>query len=330
MARKKIFGKIRCENNYFSSFFVLGIQKGRIVLPSVSSYFIKKGIKVGAKKLNLKEKDIGESRYVIDSFARKFSKLPKNCKVEQIQIEGIYAEWISNNQSEAGKVILYLHGGGYGYCSADTHRSLAARIMIESGVKVLLPEYRLAPEHPYPAAIEDTLTIHRWLLKQGYESSNIIFAGDSAGGGLSVAAALALRDQSETLPSAVICLSPWVDLTSSGESYIENKEKDPYLVKELVRKTAQAYAAEESLDNRLISPVFADLSGFPPLFIQVGSIEILLSDAKLLADKARKAGVEVHLKVWEGMWHVWQISNKLPEAKKAVKEIGDFVRLFSH
>jgi epsilon-lactone hydrolase len=298
-------------------------------LPSVSSYFIKKGIKVGAKKLNLKEKDIGESRHIIDSFAQKFSRLPKNCKVEHIQIEGIYAEWISNDQNVEGKVILYLHGGGYGYCSADTHRSLAARIMIESGVKVLLPEYRLAPEHPFPAAIEDTLTIYRWLLEQGYESSNIIFAGDSAGGGLSVSATLALRDLSESLPAALVCLSPWVDLTSSGVSYRENREKDPYLVEELVRKTAQAYAADESLDNRLISPVFADFSGFPPMFIQVGSIEILLSDAQLLANKAQQAGVEVHFKVWEGMWHVWQISNRLPEAKQAVKEIGDFVRQFS-
>ena len=295
-------------------------------MPSVTSYFIKKGIIVGAKKLNLEEMDIGESRQIIDSFARKFSRLPKNCKVDSIQIEGIYAEWISNYQTEEGKVILYLHGGGYGYCSADTHRSLAARIMIETGVKVLLPEYRLAPEHPFPAAIEDTLIIYRWLLKQGYQSSNIIFAGDSAGGGLSVAATLVLREQYEPLPAGLVCLSPWVDLTSSGESYSENSEKDPYLRSDLVRKTAQQYAAGVSLDNRLISPVYADFSGFPPMLIQVGSIEILLSDAQTLARKARHAGVEVNLTVWDGMWHVWQISNRLPEAKQARKEIGEFIK----
>lgn len=295
-------------------------------MPSISSYFFKKGIKAGAKKMKLEEKDIGESRQSIDSFARKFSRLPKNCKVEPVQIEGIYAEWITNNQSVEDKVIIYLHGGGYGYCSADTHRSLAASIMKEAGVKVLLPEYRLAPEHPFPAAIEDTITIYRWLLKQGYESSNIIFAGDSAGGGLSVAASLVLRDQYDPLPAALVCLSPWVDLTSSGESYRKNSEKDPYLRNDLVRKTAQQYAGAESLDNHLISPVFADLYGIPPIFIQVGSIEILLSDAEMLTTKARQAGVEVHFKVWEGMWHVWQISNRLPEAKQAVKEIGDFVK----
>ena len=295
-------------------------------MPSVTSYFIKKGIKVGSKKLNLEEKDIGESRQMIDTFARKFARLPKNCKIDSIQIEGIYAEWISNNQTEEGKVILYLHGGGYGYCSADTHRSLAARIMIEAGVKVLLPEYRLAPEHPFPAAIEDTLTIYRWLLMQGYQSSNIIFAGDSAGGGLSVAATLVLREQYEPLPAALVCLSPWVDLTSSGESFRENSEKDPYLRSNLVRKTAQQYAAGESLDNYLISPVFAEFYGFPPMFIQAGGIEILLSDAQMLAKKACHEGVEVHFKVWEGMWHVWQISNRLPEAKKATREIGEFIR----
>lgn len=295
-------------------------------MPSISSYFIKKGIKAGAKKLKLEEKEAGESRQVIDSFARKFSKLPNGCKVEQIKIEGIYAEWISNNQSVEDKVILYLHGGGYLYCSADTHRTLAARVMIESSVKVLLPEYRLAPEHPFPAAIEDTLTVYRWLLKQGYDSSNIIFAGDSAGGGLSVAATHVLRDQYEPLPAALLCLSPWVDLTSSGNSYRKNSKKDPYLRCDLVQKTAQAYAGDESLDNHLISPVFADLSEFPPLFIQAGSIEILLSDAQMLADKAHQAGVKVHFKVWEGMWHVWQISAGLPEANKAIKEIGNFVK----
>lgn len=295
-------------------------------MPSVSSYFFKKGIKAGARKLKLEEKEVVESRQIIDSFARKLSKIPKGCKVEQIKIEEMYAEWISNNQTLEGKVILYLHGGGYSYCSADTHRTLAANIMIESGVKVLLPEYRLAPENPFPAAIEDTITIYRWLLKQGYDSSNIIFAGDSAGGGLSVASTLVLRDQYDPLPAALVCLSPWVDLTSSGNSYRDNSKKDPYLRNHLVRKTAQQYAASESLDHHLISPVFADLSGFPPMFIQVGSIEILLSDAESLKDKARQSGVEVQFKVWEGMWHVWQISNKLPEAKKAVKEIGEFVR----
>jgi epsilon-lactone hydrolase len=296
-------------------------------LPSIRSIVLRKGIKFGVKRLKgMKELDVEERRKKINNVARRLSKLPANCRVEKIEIEGLYAEWISNEQNPVEKVILYLHGGAYGYCSADTHRSLAARIMRESGVKVLLPEYRLAPEHPFPAAIEDTIMIYKWLLKQGYHSSNIIFAGDSAGGGLSVASTLYLRNHNEPLPAGVVCLSPWVDLTSSGESYKQNKNKDPYLNVEGARATAIAYAGGMPLDHHLISPVFADFTGFPPLFIQVGSLEILRSDAETLALKARQSGVEVDIKVWNGMWHVWQASRKLQESRQAVKEIGRFVQ----
>ena len=296
-------------------------------MPSIRSYFLKKGIKIATNRLiGLEEKSMDERRSMLDSAARKWSKLPENCRVEPFQVEGMYAEWIMNNRSLADKVILYLHGGAYEYCSANTHRSLAARIMNEAGIRVLLPEYRLAPEHPFPAAIEDTVRIYRWLLNQGYSSENIIFAGDSSGGGLSVATTLLLRDQNEPLPAAVVCLSPWVDLTSSGESYKKNRDSDPYLKYDGVKEAAKLYAGDEPLNHRLISPVFDDFSGFPPLFIQVGSSEILLSDAEMLAQQAKRAGVQVSLKIWEGMWHVWQISWRLPEAKQAISEIGTFVK----
>lgn len=295
-------------------------------MPSIRSIVLKNGIKFGVKRLKgMKELEIDERRKKINKVAKRLSKLPTDCKVEHIEIEGIYAEWISNDQTLADQVILYLHGGAYGYCSADTHRSLAARIMREAGVKVLLPEYRLAPEYPFPAAIEDTIAIYRWLLNQGYHSSNIIFAGDSAGGGLSVASTLCLREQNEPLPAGVICLSPWVDLTSSGESYKQNKHKDPYLNVEGARAAAIAYAGGAPLDHPLISPVFADFTSFPPLLIQVGSLEILRSDAEALVQQARQSGVKVDMQVWNGMWHVWQASRKLKESRQAVKEIGRFV-----
>lgn len=296
-------------------------------MPSLRSHLLKRGIKFGVKRLSrLKSKGMAERRLALDNVAGKLTKLPPNCKIESAEIEGLYCEWISNDQTVDGKIILYLHGGAYVACSARTHRSLAARIMIESGVKVLLPEYRLAPEHPFPAAIEDAVSIYRWLLNQGYDPESIIFAGDSAGGGLSLATTLYLRDNSEPLPAALVLLSPWADLTSSGESYKKNKRKDPYLNIDGARKAALAYAGEEPLDHQLISPVFADYTGFPPLFIQVGSIEILLSDAETLAKKAREAGVDVTYKAWKGMWHVWQVSNKMPESKKAIKEIGRFIK----
>lgn len=296
-------------------------------MASFRSYFLKKGIKIATNQLKgLGEKGMDEKRKMLDTAAKRWSKLPKDCTVEPIQIEGMYAEWITNSQTLDDKVILYLHGGAYEYCSADTHRSLAARIMDESSIRVLLPEYRLAPEHPFPAAIEDTVRIYRWLLNQGYAPSHIIFAGDSSGGGLSVATTLLLRDQNEPLPAAVICLSPWVDLTSCGVSYQKNCDMDPYLRVAGVKEAALLYAGGEPLDHRLISPVFDEFSGFPPLFIQVGSCEILLSDAEMLAQQARHAGVHVSFKIWDGMWHVWQISRKLPEAKMAIKEIGEFIK----
>lgn len=301
-------------------------------MPSFRSYFFEKAIKVSVKrtvKKGLREKGIEEKRQMLDAAARRLEKLPKNCKVMPLEIEGLYAEWISSGSGSTleDNVILYLHGGGYALCSANTHRPLAARIGKSSGVKVLFPEYRLAPEHPFPAAIEDAVNVYRWLLRQGYAPSNIIFAGDSAGGGLSLATALVLRDQNEPLPAGIVCLSPWVDLTSSGESYRKNNGVDPYLNIKAVREAARIYAGHEPLDHPLISPIFADLTGLPPLFIQAGNHEILQSDAEILAARARNAGVTVTMKVWNGMWHVWQISgDALPEAKRAIKEIGQFVR----
>jgi monoterpene epsilon-lactone hydrolase len=296
-----------------------------IMMLSLRSYIIKRAIRVSAKKVV--GKGMEEKRQMLEKVAMKLAKLPKDCKVEPLQVEGMYAEWIFGEGSVSDKVILYLHGGAYGFCSANTHRPLAAGIAHASGVKALLVEYRLAPEHPFPAAIEDAVTSYRWLLNQGYKSTDIIFAGDSAGGGLSIATALVLRDQNEPLPAAIICLSPWVDLTSSGDSYARNSRVDPYLNLEGVKESAQMYVGDEPLDHPLISPVFADLIGLPPLFIQVGGLEILQSDAEMLALQARKAGGNVKIKVWPGMWHVWQLSgNRLPEAKKAINEIGDFVK----
>jgi epsilon-lactone hydrolase len=299
-------------------------------MPSFRSYLFEKGIKFSVERAlrkGLSEKHLDQKRQMLDTAARKLVKLPKSCKIEQLKIEDLYAEWYSSENILQDKVILYLHGGGYALCSANTHRSLAASIGRAAGVKVLFPEYRLAPEHPFPAAIEDAVNVYRWLLRKGYDPSNIIFAGDSAGGGLSIATTLVLRDQNEPLPRAIVCLSPWVDLTSSGESYQKNNKVDPYLTLQGVKDAAHMYAGTTSLDHPLISPVFADLTGFPPLFVQAGNHEILQSDAELLVEQARQAGVDVTFKIWDGMWHVWQISgDTLPEAKKAIREIGNYIK----
>ncbi|MEW5940449.1 MAG: alpha/beta hydrolase, partial [Chloroflexota bacterium] len=192
---------------------------------------------------------------------------------------------------------------------------------------MLLPEYRLAPEHPFPAALEDSLKAYRWLLEQGYQPANIVIAGDSAGGGLSVATALALRDNHEPLPAAIICISPWADLTHSGQSHLANAESEAVLDTKLLKEWALCYADQARLGDPLVSPVFADLRGLPPLLIQVGDEEILLDDSRMLADKARADGVDVSLRIWKGMWHVWHsMGGLIPESRLAFEEMGRFVR----
>ena len=174
-------------------------------------------------------------------------------------------------------------------------------------LKILLPEYRLAPEHPFPAALDDALKTYRWLLAQGHKASNIILSGDLAGGGLALATVLSLRDNKEPLPAAVICISPWADLTLTSQSHVTNAEAESILTIGTLKEWSLAYTAENNLRNPLVSPIYADFHNFPPLLIQVGSDEILLDDARTLADKAKADGVDVTLKIWN--WHVPRLAS---------------------
>jgi acetyl esterase/lipase len=193
-------------------------------------------------------------------------------------------------------------------------------------MNLLLPDYPLAPEHPYPAALEAALTAYRWLLAQGTRPAEIVIAGDSAGGGLAVATALALCDAVESVPAAVVCLSPWADLTHQGQSHLTNAAAEAVLKTEVLQEWASCYTDAANLRNPLVSPVYADFQGFPPLLIQVGSEEILLDDARLLAEKARAGGVDVTLRVWPDLWHVWPaLGNLIPESRQAFEEIRQFI-----
>ena len=261
--------------------------------------------------------------------SKMLGEVSKNITVEKINMEGIQAEWLipfsSSTRSE--KVILYLHGGGYVTGSIEDHRMMCGLLANATGVKVLIPEYRLAPEHPFPAALDDALKVYQWLLDQGYSSANMIIAGDSAGGGLSVATVLALKEKSGSLPAAVVCLSPWADLALTGQSHATKAKAEAILNKDVLREWALCYTDESNLTNPLVSPVHGDFHGFPPLLIQVGSEEILLDDSTLLAEKAKSAGVDVILKIWDGMWHVWQaLGDLIPENRKTFEEIGEFVQ----
>lgn len=249
---------------------------------------------------------------------------PPGTRISQLSAGGVAAEWVDRPGPAPQTTLLYLHGGGYTIGSSATHRGLAGYLGRAVGARVLLLDYRLAPEHRFPAALDDTLAAYRWLRAQGRRQ--VIIAGDSAGGGLAVAAAVALRDAGDQLPDALISFSPWTDLAGSGASMVTRAAADPFLVPEAIVNAAD-YFGDTSPRHPLISPIYADLRGLPPLLIQVGGDEILLDDAVRLAARARLAGVAVTLDVWPAMWHVWQFfAPLLPEANQALAQAGAFAR----
>jgi monoterpene epsilon-lactone hydrolase len=259
--------------------------------------------------------------------AEKAFPTPPDVKVEHVGAPAAPAEWLRPPAADSGRVVLYLHGGGYVIGSPRSHRHLAAAIAGAARASALLLDYRLAPEHPYPAAVEDATAAYRWLLDRAVAPGRIVIAGDSAGGGLTVATLLALREAGVPLPAAGVCISPWVDLTCGGDSYRTKAAADPIVTRAGVAQMAQAYLGATPPRTPLASPLFADLRGLPPLLIHVGSEEVLLDDARLLAERARAAGVEVTLEVYDRMIHVWHwFLPMLDEAQSAVEAIGRFVR----
>jgi monoterpene epsilon-lactone hydrolase len=272
------------------------------------------------------EISVDRQREALDKFARR-ALLPARTRIQQVNADGVKGEWISVDETGGKSAILYFHGGAYNMGSARTHRELAARISKAAGVKSLLINYRLAPEHPYPAALEDAVTAYCWLLKDGYSPDNIVIAGDSAGGGLAIATLLKIRDSGNLLPSAAVCLSPWADLEGSAESMSKQARTDPFLSPDWLEAMALNYVAGNNPGLPLISPVHANFHGLPPILIQVGSDEMLLNDSKRLAAQASKAGVSVTLDIWENMWHVWHLfAGIMPESKRAVFDVGEFVQ----
>ncbi len=248
-------------------------------------------------------------------------------KREPIQAGGVPSEWVSAPDADAGRAVLYLHGGGYVIGSINTHRALAARLSRAAKARVLVIDYRLAPEHPHPAAVDDAVAAYRWMLSTGLKPTRIAVAGDSAGGGLTVATLVAIRDAKLATPGAGACLSPWVDLEGIGESMTTKAAVDPMVQKEGLIGMAKAYLGGKDPRTPLAAPLYADLSGLPPLLIQVGTAETLLDDSTRIAERARKAGVKVTLEPWENMIHVFQLfAPMLDEGQQAIEKIGAFVR----
>jgi acetyl esterase/lipase len=250
-------------------------------------------------------------------------------------VDGVPIETVTKKSGNSDRLVLILHGGAYVIGLVDLYRDLAVRYSkISRNAAVMLVDYRIAPEFTFPAALEDAEKAWNWLLARGYKEENIIIAGDSAGGNLALALVMKLRDEDRDLPKAMILMSPWADMTASGESYRENLFKDPMFGKKtwVVRKPAESgatrtYAGNHPLDDPYLSPVYGEFHRFPPMLIQVGTEEILESDAKTVYEKAKAAGVDVTLSRYEGMFHVFQIfGDFIPEVRQAWEEVGDFLR----
>jgi len=246
---------------------------------------------------------------------------------EGVSAGGVDSEWISPANAPDDKAILYFHGGGFRIGSVSSHRDLIAQIALASGCRVLAINYRLAPEHRFPAALDDAIAAYGWMLDRGLKSGNVAFAGDSAGGNLVLAAVLALRERSLPLPVSAVLMSPWTDLAATGASYVSRAEADPIHQRAMILALARNYLGGQGDPyDPLVSPLYADLGGLPPLLIQVGDRETVLDDSVMFADIARAAGVDVDLQVWDGMIHVFQMFGaELPEAHQAVASIAEFL-----
>lgn len=246
---------------------------------------------------------------------------------EAVSANGVEAEWIVPPDAPRDKAILYLHGGGFRLGSVASHRELIARIASANTCRVLAINYRLAPEHRFPAPIEDTLTAYHWMQDQGFKPDDIAVVGDSAGGNLALAAMLSLRQRGLSLPVAAALMSPWTDLTASGASYASRAEADPIHQRKMILALAKNYLGDDGdPHDPLASPLFADLAGLPPLMIQVGDRETVRDDSIQLGEKARAAGVDVELQSWEGMIHVFQMFPELAEAHRAIAALSGFLR----
>jgi len=273
------------------------------------------------------KKRIEESRAGLEELAR-LAPLFKDVKLENVDAGGVPAAWMITPEVAKDRAILYLHGGGYTEGSITSHQDLAQRISKASKIRVLILDYRLAPEHPFPAALEDSISAYNWLINSmGYNPKNLIIAGDSAGGGLTIATLVKLRDQGVQLPAAGVCLSPWTDLALTGDSIKLKLHEDPFVSPDELVFAANLYLGKTDPKNPYASPLYANFEGLPPLCIQVGTAEIILDDSTRLAKRAKGAGVEVQLDIWEDMIHVFQaFAVMAPEGTEGINKIGEFIK----
>ena len=268
--------------------------------------------------------DIEKHRHSQDQIGAMLSNT-KDISYREIDIDGMYGEWVSVNRAHMKKyIILHCHGGGYSTGSSLYARTLTSKLAESTSMDVLCFDYRLAPEHPYPAATEDAMKAWNYLMLLGYGARDVILTGDSAGGNLALSLTLRLKAEGRLLPRGLVLLSPWTDLTSSGKSFQTRAEVDPVLDSAYIDRMVSAYAEGKDLRDPYISPLFGRFEGFPPTYIQVGENEILLSDSKRLHQAFVEANVSVKMDTYPGMWHVFQMS-PVKTAKEAMDRNAEFI-----
>lgn len=252
---------------------------------------------------------------------------PTDVTYEEVSIAGLPALWANPLQAAADRVLLYFHGGGFVSGSKESHRKLAAHLAKAAGCRALIPDYRLAPQHTFPAQLDDARALYDWLLAQGYQPENIAFAGDSAGGNIATAAALALQRDNRPMPGAIVALSPWYDMKANGATYESNAAADVAISRQLVQIFGPIYLGGHSPTDPLANPLYADLAGLPPIFLTCGSHETLLDSVALFATQAQHAGVEVVLRVEDEMQHAYQLmAGRIPEADASIAAAGTWLR----
>jgi monoterpene epsilon-lactone hydrolase len=290
-------------------------------MASWQAHLITMFLKVQVKRKLRGQTEVAKVRATLEAVKH---QIPRGVEAQSRMFGDIAGEWLQPDRDSSGGTLLYLHGGGYFACSAATHRPITTGFA-KRGLHVFVPEYRLAPEHPFPAAINDAVAAYRGLLASGIPANSITIGGDSAGGGLALATLLSLRDAGDALPAAAMLFSPWTDLAGTGASLVSNDRRDAMFQGGDIAAGAEPYLSGTDPKNPLASPLYAELHGLPPLLIHAGSYEVLLDDSTRLADRARAAGTEVTLRTWPVVPHVWPLFGFLPEARESMDDAARFL-----
>jgi acetyl esterase/lipase len=294
---------------------------------SLNARVVRAGVRIVSKRTLSADSSVEAARGHLNALGRLVPRPPRNTETIAVEAGGVKADYIATAASRRDRHILYLHGGSYIAGCPGLYRDLTWRLATLCRARVLCIDYRLAPEDPFPAALNDSVAAYRWLLAQGVDPRYIILMGDSAGGGLVLATMLRLRDEGVELPAAAVVLSPWTDLALTGESFRLNAVIDPMIPVELAPRVVELCLAGTDPRHPYASPLYGELTGLPPTLILVGSDEVLRDDAVRMADKMRIAGCSVEIEVWQHMWHAWQMLMRvMPEARAAIARIATFTQ----